>query len=1043
MANPLRALINLFSSKEPVGTPGQEDLTLVMGTKNPNPVARAVRMRTKALGRALTHESASATNRSGVSGFVRPVYDLDEVARAADVEPYISQSIRKHREMILKEGYDIEGEDEQMVSYIRKRLFDFQMVTDIPTEDWIREGLTNLVTFHNSGLVVRRDITRSRGSLVKRYNKILEPVAGIFVIDPTTMSVKVDKYGTIRRWEQRIEGGYNATHRKTFPPEDIIWVTLDKNTGFSFGTPYIVPVLDDVRALRRLEELALKLASKEVFPLYHYQVGTDQLPAEILDDGSDEVNSAMSTVQNLPIGGTLVTSHRHNISLVSRDGSGLDLNPFLEYFESRVMAGLRLSEIDLGRGGTANRACYSGDTETLTDSGWKHYSDIDIERDLIATVNPDTLQMEFHKANEKLVYPYTGPMYKFIGPNSDILVTPEHDMWVLSKTKAQFSKVPAKKLKTTSVTIQISASWDSEDQLETPELPIDANYVWDWIPFVALFVQYGKITPSKGEVKFIIRGNKVACSAAKKFLDNMKVSYRHYDNDSYDKIAINNYDIARHLARHCACKQYPKKIPEYITKNKTAANEFINAFSYAKGEGLVGDNTILYSRTHTISGQLQELALKAGFSATVLLDSNRDRIILSKRGQEDVTISQEDYNGDVYCFNVPNHLFVTRRNGKIAIQGNTAGSINKNVQDAAKDYQQAFANQITNRLFLPLLLEGGFNVTEDNLVRLTFPAIDREEMRAHQNHGLQLMLASATDVNEYRKEYLNKPPLSDEQKKLTTRELDAEIDEKLTRVAAAVKPAPASGGSSSAKKNTASSTKTASNRGQPRNQSGSKPAKTKVKANDYDNEVAKLFAGFRSSVISLVTAGVDEVSQTQFEASVKNLSEKLKTDCFNTSRSPLQSAIVDGADQAVVLSEDEDEDDILLGRRAKDKFIYSYSKNSLDIAIDPYVDQICRFAQSDIEGNNALYKVPGVLAALHNSLRRLVSDQLRTARRFGFARAARGMGYTSVNLGIEDGVRKTIEFKGSIMYRNLIPSLNEEDELQLGSKLINEEESDD
>ena len=55
-----------------------------------------------------------------------------------------------------------------------------------------------------------------------------------------------------------------AVRRKTFSAEDVIFISLDKNTGFTFGTPYIVPVLDDVRALRRLEEIAEIVGGKTV-----------------------------------------------------------------------------------------------------------------------------------------------------------------------------------------------------------------------------------------------------------------------------------------------------------------------------------------------------------------------------------------------------------------------------------------------------------------------------------------------------------------------------------------------------------------------------------------------------------------------------------------------------------------------------------------------------------------------------------------------------------------------------------------------------------
>jgi hypothetical protein len=331
------------------------------------------------------------------------------------------------------------------------------------------------------------------------YGKTLDPIAGVFVLDPTTLSVKVDKYGSPRKWQQTVEGtagigAVDSAQRRRFNPEDIVFVTMDKNTGFSFGTPYILPVLDDVRALRRLEELAVMLASKEVFPLYHYKIGTDALPAMRLEGGGDEVDLVRGEVQNMPLQGNLITSHRHEVSLVSREGAALDINPFLEYFESRVMGGLRLSPLDLGRGGSANRACYSGDTETLTDKGWKNHWEIDIENDLIGTFNPDTQRLEFHKAESKHVYPYSGKMYHFTARMTDVLVTPDHDMWLDLTSKGEWKKVHAEDIpEGESFRFQIQAVWNEQGKSlspiqigDHPEVPSDT-----WIKFLAYFMLMG------------------------------------------------------------------------------------------------------------------------------------------------------------------------------------------------------------------------------------------------------------------------------------------------------------------------------------------------------------------------------------------------------------------------------------------------------------------------------------------------------------------------------------------------------------------------
>lgn len=349
------------------------DIKTVISEVRPKEIQAVLENRSKILGRVRGYEytggSANLSTRNS-SRFIPPVYDLSEIGRAADIEPYINQSVRKHREQIMKEGYIVSGADDTMVSYIKRRLFEISVVTGITTQQWLREVVTNLVTYHNAFLVFRRDRDRSSGKPIRFYGKELDPIAGIFVGDPTSMEVSVDKWGTPKKWRQRLDasevGGSLA--EKNYNVEDIVHITIDKKTGFTFGTPYLLPVLDDIRALRKLEEVAVIVAAKEAFPLYHYKVGTETRPAIAYEGGDNEVDVVLNSVASLPAQGYVVTSERHEIKLISKEGSSLDLSPYLEYFESRVIAGLRLSPLDLGRGGTANRATAGTINKSLQES---------------------------------------------------------------------------------------------------------------------------------------------------------------------------------------------------------------------------------------------------------------------------------------------------------------------------------------------------------------------------------------------------------------------------------------------------------------------------------------------------------------------------------------------------------------------------------------------------------------------------------------------------------------------------------------------------
>lgn len=353
-----------------------KDISLIIGESTVSNIKQALARRAKMLGKVRGYEYRGASRFAlERSNFIDPVYDLAEISRVADVEPYIAQSVRKLREQVLKQGFDITGEDDDMVAYIKQRLFEISLLTEISTEKLIRDLVSNVILFHNGFLVFRRDATRSSGSPIRYFGKELDPIAGVFVGDPTSMQVKVDKYGTVRKWNQKIFSDTGTVAEREFFPEDVIHISVDKKPGYTFGTPYILPVLDDIRALRKLEELAVIVVSKEAFPLFHYKVGSETAPAIVYEGGESEVDYAMSQVTNLPPQGFIVTSERAEISLIGKEGAIIDMAPYIEYFEARVLAGLRLSPIDLGRSGSSNRGTATTINQNL-ESTAKEYQSI-------------------------------------------------------------------------------------------------------------------------------------------------------------------------------------------------------------------------------------------------------------------------------------------------------------------------------------------------------------------------------------------------------------------------------------------------------------------------------------------------------------------------------------------------------------------------------------------------------------------------------------------------------------------------------------------
>jgi hypothetical protein len=185
-----------------------------------------------------------------------------------------------------------------------------------------------------------------------------EPIGGYFLLNVTTMSVKRDKNGTPKQWQQEVPG---QDKEVKFRAEDIIHTHYKKKKGAAFAIPFVVPVLDDISALRQVEDNILRNLYRNVFPFYHVKVGTEAAPA---DDG--EVDAMTATIQEMSTEGGLVTSERVTIQPIAADRI-VDAHPYLQHFEERVFTGMGVPATMYGRGATANKSTADSQTKDFVD----------------------------------------------------------------------------------------------------------------------------------------------------------------------------------------------------------------------------------------------------------------------------------------------------------------------------------------------------------------------------------------------------------------------------------------------------------------------------------------------------------------------------------------------------------------------------------------------------------------------------------------------------------------------------------------------------
>lgn len=295
---------------------------------------------------------------------------LEGVYKAFNVESYLRIAVNKHISLSHKNGWNIVGTDDKAVDYIKRRLFEIEQVSNIPTNDLIRSIIRNLVMYSNAILTKVRAQESSSGKPKTVNGKRLEPIAAYYSQNPRGISIERNKSGKVVAWRQgpSSEGasednkirsivnsilgtGKNFRNEKIaiFPNENIVHFFYNREDGYVFGEPIWTTVLPDILALRRLEEDAEQLVHNHAFPLTLYKIGNDQYPAQ-----ADEILDRKTTIEAMDSGEILVGTHREEIETADY-GQQVGATPYLEYFEQRVLSGLNISGIELGRSGTSNR----------------------------------------------------------------------------------------------------------------------------------------------------------------------------------------------------------------------------------------------------------------------------------------------------------------------------------------------------------------------------------------------------------------------------------------------------------------------------------------------------------------------------------------------------------------------------------------------------------------------------------------------------------------------------------------------------------------
>jgi DNA-directed RNA polymerase II subunit RPB2 len=336
------------------------------------------------------------------------------------------------------------------------------------------------------------------------------------------------------------------------------------------------------------------------------------------------------------------------------------------------------------------RECSIGDKfcldelhEVLTvEDGWLSIKNVSSYHHIM-TLDPSTGNIEYNKVLEKFVFPHNGCMYNIKTDTLDLCTTLNHNMYVKTGHSGFMLKQVKDVIGYGTVYYKKNANNPDVHQFiyEIGDHKYDMN---NWLKLLGMFLNCG-IVPGRNESsrvpksKYIfipIFGRKGA--SFKQVLLDLKI--RHISSTS--EIFITDEVIVGHMEQLVpfAC------IPAFVWKLSMVQSRIL-LLSILDST----DDLEICTRYSKISDDLQHLILRCGWSADKRTSDTKPTmyyLYINKGGaNEPIVGSYGDYktekithmSGNVYCVDVKNHIFMTRRNGCVVWTGNSMRSGQKGV----------------------------------------------------------------------------------------------------------------------------------------------------------------------------------------------------------------------------------------------------------------------------------------------------------------------------------------------------------------------------
>lgn len=337
--------------------------------------------------------------------------------------------------------------------------------------------------------------------------------------------------------------------------------------------------------------------------------------------------------------------------------------------------------------------CYDQETEVYTLDGWKLFKDV-LLGEMVMTLNPGTKNIEWHPCVAKIQSPYSGKMIHYSNRNFDLLVTPDHPMFIMEQNGSFSNNRTAKDFKQGRGWFYRSSEYEGMDII-TKTIGGGSFSFDDYCQFMGYYLSDGSIAQNRQQISIaqIIDNDIINRAKIWKLLERMPFKWYETKNG----FMCHDKGLYKFLLQFG--KSADKFIPQDIMNaSKRQIEIFYDSFLSCDGHikepkeftGNRGGKFTstrseqeVYTTSVVMAGQLGELILKMGGRPSFKVDRiagrqqvfrngiytiNKDMIRIRRCYSETCTVfntTQVDYSGIVYDIQVEkNHTLYVRRSGK-------------------------------------------------------------------------------------------------------------------------------------------------------------------------------------------------------------------------------------------------------------------------------------------------------------------------------------------------------------------------------------------